>query len=177
VPPAQIDYAIHRRQHRLHSLHAARAKTTGGIMNKPTERQSQVDLEIAGAHMATILRNVARPDGEMLSLNVIASMDAARRNWDLALGRVRQVKHLTGGQAPSTALDIDQVRKDFQEGTLICRATIGLLIDALSAPAAEPTLPANEVEGLTETQVLSDDTLRHHFGLNGGAGPVSSKGW
>ena len=29
---------------------------------------------------------------------------------------------------------------------------------------------------LTDKQILADDTLRYHFGLNGGAGPVSKKG-
>ena len=30
--------------------------------------------------------------------------------------------------------------------------------------------------GLTDAEILADDTLRHYFGLNGGAGPVSEKG-
>ena len=30
--------------------------------------------------------------------------------------------------------------------------------------------------GLTDEQILADETLRYHFGLNGGAGPVSKKG-
>jgi hypothetical protein len=29
---------------------------------------------------------------------------------------------------------------------------------------------------LTDEQILADETLRYHFGLNGGAGPVSKKG-
>ena len=29
---------------------------------------------------------------------------------------------------------------------------------------------------LTEKEILADDVLRYHFGLNGGAGPVSKKG-
>ena len=30
--------------------------------------------------------------------------------------------------------------------------------------------------GLTEDEILADDVLRYHFGMNGGAGPVSKKG-
>lgn len=30
---------------------------------------------------------------------------------------------------------------------------------------------------LSDEMVLADETLRYHFGLNGGAGPVSAKGW
>ena len=30
--------------------------------------------------------------------------------------------------------------------------------------------------GLTEDEILADDTLRYHFGMNGGAGPLSKKG-
>jgi hypothetical protein len=33
-----------------------------------------------------------------------------------------------------------------------------------------------EWQGLTDEEVLADDVLRYHFGLNGGAGPVSKKG-
>lgn len=29
---------------------------------------------------------------------------------------------------------------------------------------------------LTDEEILADDVLRYHFGLNGGAGPVSKKG-
>lgn len=29
---------------------------------------------------------------------------------------------------------------------------------------------------LTDKEILADDVLRYHFGLNGGAGPVSKKG-
>ena len=29
---------------------------------------------------------------------------------------------------------------------------------------------------LTEEEILADDVLRYHFGLNGGAGPLSKKG-
>lgn len=30
---------------------------------------------------------------------------------------------------------------------------------------------------LTDADILADETLQYHFGLNGGAGPVSKKGW
>ncbi len=30
--------------------------------------------------------------------------------------------------------------------------------------------------GLTDEEILSDDTLRYYYGMNGGAGPVSQKG-
>ena len=33
-----------------------------------------------------------------------------------------------------------------------------------------------EWQGLTDEEVLADDVLRYHFGLNGGAGGVSKKG-
>ena len=29
---------------------------------------------------------------------------------------------------------------------------------------------------LTEKEILADDVLRYHFGLNGGAGPLSKQG-
>lgn len=29
---------------------------------------------------------------------------------------------------------------------------------------------------LTEEEILADDVLRYHFGLNGGAGPLSKQG-
>lgn len=29
---------------------------------------------------------------------------------------------------------------------------------------------------LTDEEILADDVLRYHFGLNGGAGPISKKG-
>lgn len=29
---------------------------------------------------------------------------------------------------------------------------------------------------LTDEEILADDTLRYHFGMNGGAGPLSEKG-
>ena len=33
-----------------------------------------------------------------------------------------------------------------------------------------------EFVGLTDEEILADDTLRYYFGLNGGAGPVSETG-
>ena len=36
--------------------------------------------------------------------------------------------------------------------------------------------PQREWQELTDKEVLADDVLRYHFGLNGGAGPVSKKG-
>jgi len=30
--------------------------------------------------------------------------------------------------------------------------------------------------GLTDEEILSDDTMRYYYGMNGGAGPVSQKG-
>jgi hypothetical protein len=30
--------------------------------------------------------------------------------------------------------------------------------------------------GLADEEILADDVLRYHFGMNGGAGPVSKKG-
>ena len=37
-------------------------------------------------------------------------------------------------------------------------------------------LPEREWVGLTDKEILADDVLRYHFGLNGGAGPVSKSG-
>lgn len=34
-----------------------------------------------------------------------------------------------------------------------------------------------EARELTDADVLADPTLKYHFGLNGGNGPVSTKGW
>ena len=39
---------------------------------------------------------------------------------------------------------------------------------------ASPT--KKEWVSLTEEEILADDVLRYHFGLNGGAGPISKKG-
>jgi len=36
--------------------------------------------------------------------------------------------------------------------------------------------PQREWQGLTDKEILADDVLRYHFGLSGGAGPVSKKG-
>ena len=36
--------------------------------------------------------------------------------------------------------------------------------------------PQREWVGLTDEEILADDVLRYHFGMNGGAGPVSKKG-
>ncbi len=36
--------------------------------------------------------------------------------------------------------------------------------------------PKGEWVGLTDEEILSDDTLRYYYGMNGGAGPVSQKG-
>jgi hypothetical protein len=36
--------------------------------------------------------------------------------------------------------------------------------------------PQREWQGLTDKEILADEVLRYHFGLNGGAGPVSKKG-
>jgi hypothetical protein len=36
--------------------------------------------------------------------------------------------------------------------------------------------PKREWVGLTDEEILSDDTMRYYYGLNGGAGPVSQKG-
>jgi len=36
--------------------------------------------------------------------------------------------------------------------------------------------PEREWVGLTDEEILSDDTLRYYYGMNGGAGPVSQKG-
>jgi len=33
-----------------------------------------------------------------------------------------------------------------------------------------------EWQGLTDKEILADEVLRYHFGLHGGAGPVSKKG-
>ena len=40
---------------------------------------------------------------------------------------------------------------------------------------AQPVPPRTWV-GLTDEEILSDDTLRYYYGMNGGAGPVSQKG-
>lgn len=41
----------------------------------------------------------------------------------------------------------------------------------IECPDAQP-----KREPLTDEQILADETLRYHFGMNGGAGPVSRKG-
>ena len=38
------------------------------------------------------------------------------------------------------------------------------------------TQPQRTWVGLTDKEILADDVLRYHFGLNGGAGPVSKSG-
>jgi hypothetical protein len=38
------------------------------------------------------------------------------------------------------------------------------------------TPPQRTWVGLTDEEILSDDTLRYYYGMNGGAGPVSQKG-
>ena len=39
-----------------------------------------------------------------------------------------------------------------------------------------PMRPYKKWVGLTDEEILADDVLRYHFGMNGGAGPVSKKG-
>ena len=38
------------------------------------------------------------------------------------------------------------------------------------------TSPQRTWVGLTDEEILSDDTMRYYYGMNGGAGPVSQKG-
>ncbi len=45
-----------------------------------------------------------------------------------------------------------------------------------NTPPAQPAPAQHPWVGLTDAEILADDTLRHYFGLNGGAGPVSDKG-
>jgi hypothetical protein len=47
-------------------------------------------------------------------------------------------------------------------------------IAALKERLAHP--PQRTWVGLTDEEILSDDTLRYYYGMNGGAGPVSQKG-
>jgi hypothetical protein len=39
-----------------------------------------------------------------------------------------------------------------------------------------PCTTPQQRKPLTDAQILANETLRYHFGLNGGAGPVSKKG-
>ena len=43
-------------------------------------------------------------------------------------------------------------------------------------PLYYTTPPQREWVGVTNKEILADDVLRYHFGMNGGAGPVSKKG-
>jgi len=44
------------------------------------------------------------------------------------------------------------------------------------APHSNTHPPQRTWVGLTDEEILSDDTLRYYYGMNGGAGPVSQKG-
>ncbi len=44
------------------------------------------------------------------------------------------------------------------------------------APYSNAHPPQRPWVGLTDEEILSDDTLRYYYGMNGGAGPVSQKG-
>jgi len=44
------------------------------------------------------------------------------------------------------------------------------------APYSNAHPPQRTLVGLTDEEILSDDTLRYYYGMNGGAGPVSQKG-
>jgi hypothetical protein len=49
-----------------------------------------------------------------------------------------------------------------------------------SLKSTAPAAPDSAREAMTEptdAEILADATLRYHFGLNGGKGPVSPKGW
>jgi hypothetical protein len=52
-----------------------------------------------------------------------------------------------------------------------CQVTIETLNDKVMHLLAQRTWV-----GLTDEEILSDDTLRYYYGMNGGAGPVSQKG-
>ena len=52
----------------------------------------------------------------------------------------------------------------------------GYCLDAIAAIREALAQPAREWVGLTDDEILADDTLRYHFGMNGGAGPLSKKG-
>jgi len=52
-----------------------------------------------------------------------------------------------------------------------CQDTIETLNDKVMQLMAKRTWV-----GLTDEEILSDDTLRYYYGMNGGAGPVSQKG-
>ena len=54
--------------------------------------------------------------------------------------------------------------------------TFGALDYGDNAIAAIKQALAAQRKPLTDEQILADETLRYHFGLNGGAGPVSKKG-
>ena len=47
---------------------------------------------------------------------------------------------------------------------------------AIAVPLYTAPQPQREWVGLTDEEILSDDTLRYYYGMNGGAGPVSQKG-
>ncbi len=57
-------------------------------------------------------------------------------------------------------------------------------MDAMSANKGAVAIPLyttppaaqRQWVGLTDKEILSDDTLRYYYGMNGGAGPVSQKG-
>jgi len=52
-----------------------------------------------------------------------------------------------------------------------CQVTIETLNDKVMHLLAQRTWVS-----LTDEEILSDDTLRYYYGMNGGAGPVSQKG-
>ena len=56
----------------------------------------------------------------------------------------------------------------------ITKQAMGNAIIRFLAGTSPAATPARE---LTDADIVADPILRHHFGMNGGAGPVSAKGW
>ena len=65
------------------------------------------------------------------------------------------------------------------EPTGFIRTLVKVHVDGTETWRDEPFYiapPQREWQGLTDKEILADEVLRYHFGLNGGAGPVSKKG-
>ncbi len=63
---------------------------------------------------------------------------------------------------------ITAIRTWFKDGRVVTQTLCNSWVDT--------TPPQRTWVGLTDKEILADDVLRYHFGLNGGAGPVSKSG-
>jgi len=77
---------------------------------------------------------------------------------------------MTDKEAMKLALfALDIVKINYTQSRHVNEAIVALK-ERLAQPAQRTWV------GLTDEEILSDDTLRYYYGMNGGAGPVSQKG-